>query len=528
MTDTQHTDTLIIGAGSAGCVLANRLSQDPTHNVILLEAGGADRWHWIHIPVGYLYTMGNPKTDWCYQTTAQEGLNGRQLNYPRGRVLGGSSSINGMIYMRGQAADYDSWGASEWSWDQVLPYYKRSESYHAGADEWHGEDGELRVETQRLRWPILDAFKRVCESAGFADRPDFNRGDNAGVGFFEVNQRRGIRWSSARAFLKPVRHRSNLTIKTHTLTNRLCFEGTRCTGVEIIQNGQSQIIRAGRVILAAGAIGTPALLERSGIGQEQHLQSLQVPVHQVLNGVGENLQDHLQIRLQYRLKHGDTLNQRANSLLGRLTMAAQYAYNRSGPLSMAPSQLGAFFKSSETVDRADLEFHIQPMSADKLGTQLHEFPGMTASVCHLRPSSRGATHIQSVDPKAAPAIDPRYLSAPEDQQIAIQAIRRTRELMRHPELNSFAPVEHKPGAELTSDTELLQAAGDIATTIFHPVGTAAMGNENDPNAVVSHRLQVHGLDNVFIADASVMPYITSGNTHAPVVMIAERLADWLT
>lgn len=528
MTEHLHTDTLIIGAGSAGCVLANRLSQDPTHQVTMVEAGGTDRWHWIHIPVGYLYTMGNPKTDWCYQTEPQTGLNGRQLNYPRGRVLGGSSSINGMIYMRGQAADYEGWGHPDWCWDAVLPFYKCSEHYHRGADDAHGGDGELRVESQRLKWPILEAFKTVCQDAGFADQPDFNRGDNAGVGYFEVNQKRGLRWSSARAFYHPIRHRPNLKVHLHTLTERLLFADGRCIGAELSRDGRRIQVSAGRVILAAGAIGSPALLERSGVGDSARLKALEIPVVHHSAGVGENLQDHLQVRLQYRLAQGDTLNQRANSLWGRAKMALQYAYNQSGPLAMAPSQLGAFFKSSDAVDRADLEFHIQPMSADKLGTTLHPFPGMTASVCHLRPFSRGHTHISGTRATDAPRIDPNYLSDPEDQKVVVRAMRKTRELMAHEGLHPFAPTEHKPGPSIQSDAELLKAAGEIATTIFHPVGTAKMGSADDPDAVVSHRLNVHGLDNLYIADASVMPNITSGNTHAPVVMIAERLAEWLT
>ena len=526
MTDRIHADTLIIGAGSAGCVLANRLSQNPDHQVVLVEAGGKDSWHWIHIPVGYLYTMGNPKTDWCYQTTAQPGLNGRSLAYPRGRVLGGCSSINGMIYMRGQEADYDAWG-NDWSWDDVLPYYKRSENYHRGADTHHSDQGELLVQQQRLKWDILETFKQVCEDSGFTDRPDFNCGDNSGVGYFEVNQKHGVRFSSARAFLHPIRHRSNLHVMTKTLSERLVFDGERCIGMDGTQRGKPVAIRADRVILAAGAIGSPALLERSGIGSEDVLKPLNIDVKTHLPGVGENLQDHLQVRLQYRLEHGDTLNQRANSWLGRIKMGLQYAYNQSGPLSMAPSQLGAFFKSSDEVDRADLEFHIQPMSADKLGTDLHPFPGMTASVCQLRPQSRGTTHIAGTRASDAPVIDPQYLSASYDRQVVCQAIEKTRALMDHPLLQDFAPTEHRPGRTQTTHDELVQAAGEVATTIFHPVGTAKMGSDADPTTVVSHRLEVHGIRGLYIADASVMPTITSGNTHAPAVMIAERLAEWL-
>ena len=526
MTDQIHADTLIIGAGSAGCVLANRLSQNPDRQVILVEAGGKDSWHWIHIPVGYLYTMGNPKTDWCYKTTAQPGLNGRSLAYPRGRVLGGCSSINGMIYMRGQEADYDAWG-NGWSWADVLPYYMRSENYHRGADAHHSDQGELLVQQQRLKWDILETFKKVCEESGFTDRPDFNCGDNSGVGYFEVNQKHGVRFSSARAFLHPIRHRSNLHVMTKTLSEQLIFDGERCIGMDGTQRGKPIAIRANRVILAAGTIGSPALLERSGVGSEDILRPLNIDVKTHLPGVGENLQDHLQVRLQYRLEHGDTLNQRANSWLGRIKMGLQYAYNQSGPLSMAPSQLGAFFKSSDEVDRADLEFHIQPMSADKLGTDLHPFPGMTASVCQLRPQSRGTTHIAGTRASDAPVIDPQYLSASYDREVVCQAIEKTRSLMDHPLLQDFVPTEHRPGRTQTTHDELIQAAGDVATTIFHPVGTAKMGSDADPTTVVSDRLEVHGVRGLFIADASVMPTITSGNTHAPAVMIAERLAEWL-
>jgi len=527
MTDQINTDTLIIGAGSAGCVLANRLSATPDHSVVLVEAGGRDSWHWIHIPVGYLYTMGNAKTDWCYRTTPQPGLNGRSLAYPRGRVLGGCSSINGMIYMRGQEADYDLWGEN-WSWKDVLPYYKRSENYHRGASHFHSDQGELLVQEQRLKWDILETFKQVCEDSGFTDRPDFNQGDNSGVGYFEVNQKNGVRFSSARAFLHPVMHRKNLQVMTQTLSERLIFDGDRCIGMDGTQRGKAISIRANRVILAAGSIGSPALLERSGIGAEDILKPLGIKIQTQLLGVGENLQDHLQVRLQYKLEQGETLNQMANSWLGKLKMGLQYAYNQSGPLSMAPSQLGAFFKSSDAVERADLEFHIQPMSADKLGTELHPFPGMTASVCHLRPQSRGHSHISGTKASDEPIIDPRYLSDAYDREVACHAIQKTRDLMDHPMLETFAPTEHKPGRTQNTDNELIKAAGDVATTIFHPVGTAKMGPQSDPMAVVSDRLEVHGSQNLYIADASVMPTITSGNTHAPTVMIAERLAEWLT
>ncbi len=527
MNDTLYTDTLIIGAGSAGCVLANRLSANPDHRVTLIEAGGKDSWHWIHIPVGYLYTMGNPRTDWCYHTTPQPGLNGRSLAYPRGRVLGGCSSINGMIYMRGQKEDYASWG-NEWTWDDVLPYYKRSENYHRGADDCHSDTGEMLVEEQRLKWDILETFKTVCEASGFTDRPDFNRGDNSGVGYFEVTQKKGKRWSSARAFLHPVMRRPNLQVKTQMLSEILLFKGDQCVGVQCSHGGRSIEIRADRVVLAAGSIGTPALLERSGIGSEQVLTPLGIKVRQTLLGVGENLQDHLQVRLQYRLAHGETLNQKANSWFGRIKMGLQYAYNQSGPLSMAPSQLGAFFKSSDDLERADLEFHIQPMSADKLGDKLHPFPGMTASVCHLQPASRGSIHISGKHASDTPLINPRYLSDSKDRNVVCQAIHKTRELMDHPHLKELGPIEHKPGRYQSTDEEIIKAAGDVSTTIFHPVGTAKMGPASDPMAVVSEHLEVHGCRNLFVADASILPTITSGNTHAPAVMIAERLADWLS
>jgi len=520
-------DYIIVGAGSAGCLLANRLSADAGRRVLVLEAGGRDNWIWFHIPVGYLFAIGNPRSDWCFKTEAEEGLNGRRLDYPRGKVIGGSSSINAMIYMRGQAADYDHWrqlGLAGWGWDDVLPYFKRHENHFMGESDAHSVGGELRIEAPRVRWDLLDAFRKAAEQAGIKSVADFNTGDNEGCCAFHVNQKRGRRWSAARAFLKPALHRPNLRLETGCLVEAVVFDGRRAAGVRWRRGGELRTARCrGEVILAAGSIGSAQIMLLSGIGPAQHLREHGIPVIADRPGVGANLQDHLQLRLIYKVDGITTLNERYHSPLGRASMIAEYALFRRGPLTMAPSQLGLFTRSDPDQDRANLQYHVQPLSLERWGQPLHAFPAFTASVANLRPTSRGTVRLRSRDPAEKPAIKPNYLSTDADRRVAAGAIRLTRRIVAQPALAPFHPAEYLPGAAVADDEpSLLKAAGDIGTTIFHPVGTAKMGLASDPSMVVDERLRVAGVERLRVIDASVMPTITSGNTNAPTMMIAEK------
>jgi choline dehydrogenase len=568
MTDTTF-DYIIIGAGTAGCLLANRLSTDASKRVLLIEAGRRDDYHWIHIPVGYLHCIGNPRTDWLYNTEPDAGLNGRTLRYPRGKTLGGSSSINGMIYMRGQSRDYDQWaqlsGDASWTWDKVLPYFKHHEDYYKGADALHGAKGiptdlmdlkgqpadayrsllrhhntggEWRIEKQRLRWDVLDAFAQAAQQAGIPASDDFNRGNNEGVGYFEVNQKKGWRWNTAKAFLRPTCYgRPNFEMWTSAQVSRLVLEkqadgSQRCTGVQVWAGHEMVTATASReVILSAGSIGSPQILQLSGIGPAALLQQHGIPVAEDLPGVGANLQDHLQIRSVYKVEGVKTLNTQANSLWGKAMIGLEYAFKRSGPMSMAPSQLGAFTKSDPSQPWPNIEYHVQPLSLDAFGQPLHTFPAFTASVCNLNPTSRGSVKIQSARFEDAPAIAPNYLSTLQDRKVAADSLRVTRRIVAQPALSKYKPQEWKPGAQYQSDEELARLAGDIASTIFHPVGTTKMGRDDDPMAVVDSRLRVRArtglIGGLRVVDAGIMPTITSGNTNSPTLMIAEKAAHWI-
>ncbi|MEL0231744.1 MAG: GMC family oxidoreductase N-terminal domain-containing protein [Hyphomicrobiales bacterium] len=535
-------DYIIVGAGTAGCLLANRLSADPSKRVLLLEAGGRDNYHWIHIPVGYLYCIGNPRTDWLYKTLPDKGLNGRSLRYPRGKVLGGCSSINGMIYMRGQARDFDQWatktGDDHWKWDNCLPFFVQHEDYHGGLNEFHGVGGEWRIEKQRLRWDILDAFSQACVQAGIPEVEDFNRGSNEGVSYFDVNQKSGLRWNTTRAFLRPIMGRSNLEVWTHAQVAKLLLTSdsngkSHCSGVDVaLPSGRVSINAREAVVLSAGAIGTPQILQLSGIGPANLLQKYGITTLVNLPGVGQNLQDHLQIRSVYKVEGVNTLNTLSNSFWGKAKIGMEYAFKRSGPMSMAPSQLGAFTRSSADQTYPNIEYHVQPLSLDAFGEPLHDFPAFTASVCNLNPSSRGEVNITSPDFLSSPDIVPNYLSTEEDRKVAADSLRVTRRIVSQPALEKYKPQEWKPGEQYQSDEELARLAGDIATTIFHPVGTASMGSDDDPLAVLDSKLRVRDgrggvVNSLRVVDASAMPSITSGNTNSPTLMMAEKAAQWL-
>ncbi len=543
-------DYVVVGAGTAGCLLANRLSADPKNRVLLLEAGKKDNYPWIHIPVGYLYCIGNPRTDWLFNTESEAGLNGRSLRYPRGKTLGGCSSINGMIYMRGQARDYDNWaeltGDDDWSWENALPAFKAHENHYKLDDDadpadgdngrfsdLHGHGGEWRIEKQRLRWDILDSFADAAEQSGVRRVDDFNTGDNEGVGYFEVNQRSGWRWNSSKAFLRPAANRPNLTVWTEAQVEKLTFETDsngqlRCTGAIVNRKGSRTDVSATKeVVLSAGAIGSPQILMLSGVGPAEDLAAQGIPVVANVQGVGRNLQDHLQIRTVFKIEGAKTLNTLANSLIGKAMFGLEYALKRTGPMSMSPSQLGAFTRSDASRTHANLQYHVQPLSLDAFGDPLHDFPAFTASVCNLNPTSTGSVTLRSANPFDAPKIAPNYLSTEEDRLVAAESIRQVRKIVAQPALAKYKPVEWKPGPQFQTDEELARLAGDIASTIFHPVGTTKMGRADDDMAVVDSRLRVKGIKGLRVADAGVMPKITSGNTNSPTLMIAEKAAGYI-
>lgn len=523
-------DYIVIGAGSAGCVMANRLSEDSDKTVLLLEAGGKDSNPWIHVPIGYFKTMHNPKTDWCYMTEPDPGINGRQLQWPRGKVLGGSSSLNGLLYVRGQKEDYDGWAAlgnKGWSYDEVLPYFKKSENQERGADKYHGVGGPLAVSNIRIKREICDKFISAAEQTGIPRNDDSNGESQEGVGYFQLTiNRNGTRCSTAVGFLRPALKRNNLTAVTKAQVDRIEFEGNRATGVTFTVKGIKHTVQCnGEVVLSAGAINSPQILMLSGIGAKDELAKHNIKQVKELPGVGKNLQDHLQIRTIYKVNKPITLNDEVNNPIRKVLMGMEYALFRTGPLTMAASQVCIFTKTDKSMQRPDIQYHLQPLSADKPADGTHRFSAFTASVCQLRPTSTGRIELKSADPKEYPAIHPNYLATEEDQKTAIESIKVTRNIINAPALAPLIQEEHEPGVQHQTDAELLEYARNRATTIYHPTGTCKMGH--DDLAVVDDRLRVHGIEGLRVVDCSIMPVIVSGNTNAPAIMIAEKASDMI-
>ena len=532
----ENFDYIIIGAGSAGCVLANRLSENPKNKVLLLEAGGKDNYPWIHIPVGYYKTMHNPKVDWCFRTEKDETMNNRSIRYPRGKTLGGSSSINGLLWIRGQSNDYDNWrqqGNKGWGWDDVLPYFIKSENNELGKGKFHSDEGPIMVANKKIKLKMLDEFINAAEEKGIPKVNDFNTGDNFGVGFFQFTttfNKLGLklRYSAAKGYLNPAKKRSNLKIITNAHVQKINFEGKKASGIEyFLGENLSKISANKEVILCAGSIGSPHILQVSGIGDGDKLSKIGIDLIKNLKGVGKNLQDHLMFRPVYKVKNLKSLNKKINSLFGKFLIGLEYIFNQSGPMTMGASQVCGFAKSDSSRETPNLQFHVQPISTDILGaTKLHDFDGITPTVANIRPTSRGEINIVSKSIKDNPRIKMNYLSTDDDRYVAAQGLKLVRKIMLDTEtFKKYEPEEYRPGAHIKDDEELVKAGSDYAQTIFHPVGTCKMGQ--DENSVVNDRLKVHGVENLRVVDASIMPNITSGNTNAPTIMIAEKASDMI-